>query len=137
MMAQIKAFCFIASPQVVDPGHIMRIERATLQPEARKNPRAAGKPAAASASKGVVPPMLDASEPRVGAGESAGGEEDRALMARVAARDEAAFERLVARHAQAVTRLTRRLLGYAGDTEDIVQDVFARVWERATDFRSD
>ena len=75
----------------------MHIGQAAFQPRARKIPPAAGKPAAAWASNGVVPSNVDASDPQVKAGDTTGGENDRALIARVAARDEEAFERLVIR----------------------------------------
>jgi RNA polymerase sigma-70 factor (ECF subfamily) len=83
----------------------------------------------------LVPPNVEASPMPTDAGVLA-GEDDVALMSKVAARDQTAFERLVTRHAEAMARLTRRLMGYSADAEDVVQEVFARVWERAKDFRS-
>lgn len=40
------------------------------------------------------------------------------------------FSRLVARHAPGVTRLVHRLLGYQGEVEDVVQEVFVIAWEQ-------
>ena len=68
-------------------------------------------------------------------------DDDGALISRVASGDPVAFEWLVERHAETVARLSERLLAWSGpsaampDVEDLVQDVFARVWERAGDFR--
>ncbi len=116
----------------------MRVDPPALQRLWRKNPPPAGKPRAVSASNLLVPPNLDACEPRLDAGgEVPSAEDDRALMAKIAAGDEAAFERLVDRHAEPIRRLTQRLLAYAPDAEDVVQDVFARAWERAGSFRAD
>jgi RNA polymerase sigma factor (sigma-70 family) len=59
-----------------------------------------------------------------------GAEEDRALMARVAAGDAAAFRALVERHSAMVHSLAWRMLG-AVDAEDVVQESFTRLWVNA------
>src|SRR5437763_8474204 len=51
-----------------------------------------------------------------------GGEQD--LASRLARSDSAAFEQLVALHAPRIRRLAFRLLGWRGDVDDVVQDVF-------------
>src|SRR6185437_16438302 len=58
------------------------------------------------------------------------GEEDGALMARVAAGDAAAFRALVERHGAMVHALAWRMLGPA-DAEDVVQESFTRLWVNA------
>lgn len=73
---------------------------------------------------------------RMASGETARPErpetgEDDALMARVAAGDQRAFSRLVARHAPRAQALAHRFTGSATEAEDIVQEAFWRVWRSA------
>jgi RNA polymerase sigma-70 factor (ECF subfamily) len=42
--------------------------------------------------------------------------------------DDSEFERMVARHCDEVRRLAFRLLGWRGDGEDVVQEVFLAAW---------
>lgn len=58
-------------------------------------------------------------------------EDDDALMARVAAGDQRAFSRLVARHGPRAQALAHRFTGSASEAEDIVQEAFWRVWRSA------
>ena len=51
--------------------------------------------------------------------------------------DRDAFERLVALYEPRVARLAQRLLGWVGDVEDVVQDVFLAVYEQGHKFRGD
>ena len=69
-------------------------------------------------------------EPRVKA-PPACDPDDRALMARVASGEAAAFRLVVARHISMVHALAWRMLGDAAEAEDVVQEVFARVWTHA------
>src|SRR5262245_38549685 len=46
------------------------------------------------------------------------------LLARAAAGDPAAFDRLVTVHQERIARLVHRLLGWPSDVDDVVQDVF-------------
>jgi len=55
----------------------------------------------------------------------AGEAEDRALVERAVGGDGGAFERLVEMHQRQVARTAYRLLGWRGEVEDVVQDVFA------------
>ena len=57
--------------------------------------------------------------------------DDRAVMARVAGGEAAAFRLVVARHIAMVHALAWRMLGDAAEAEDVVQEVFARVWTNA------
>jgi RNA polymerase sigma factor (sigma-70 family) len=52
-------------------------------------------------------------------------------------RDRDPFERLVADHQDRVARLVYRLLGWRGDVDDIVQDVFLAAFKRLDSFRED
>jgi len=61
----------------------------------------------------------------------AGEEDERALMARVGAGDAMAFERLVARHMPMLHALAWRMLGDAGEAEDVVQESLVKLWVNA------
>jgi RNA polymerase sigma-70 factor (ECF subfamily) len=58
-----------------------------------------------------------------------------ALLARLRAGDEAAFDTLVRQYQQPLTRFVLRLVGDADDTTDVVQETFIRAFERIDDFR--
>lgn len=57
--------------------------------------------------------------------------DDDALMARLVARDAAAFRLIVGRHATTIRRIGYRMLGDAADAEDVAQEALARLWEHA------
>jgi RNA polymerase sigma-70 factor, ECF subfamily len=60
---------------------------------------------------------------------------DEALCRRVGAQhDEDAFERLVERHQARAYRLAWSILGDAGEAEDLSQEAFLRLFERASSF---
>jgi RNA polymerase sigma-70 factor (ECF subfamily) len=68
-------------------------------------------------------------------GEAAeGGHEDDRLLLRVASGDQAALARIIDRHGRGLRLFAIRLLGGAGDAEDIVQDVFVAAWKHAARF---
>ena len=69
--------------------------------------------------------------PRQPAAPSAQLADDYALMDRLRARDAAAMELLYDRYAGAVYGLCRRALGDAGDSEDLLIDIFWELWDRA------
>jgi len=56
-------------------------------------------------------------------------------MAASASGDEAAFSRLVRRHAPKAEVVALRFLGSRADAEDVVQDAFARAWSSAARWR--
>jgi RNA polymerase sigma-70 factor, ECF subfamily len=60
---------------------------------------------------------------------------DGELMAAVARGDALAFRELVQRHTPAVYRYAYRFTSHASEAEDVVQDVFVKVWSRAGDWR--
>ena len=62
---------------------------------------------------------------------------DETLCRRIAARDDAAFDLLVARYQGRAYRLAWSLLRNAEDARDVSQDAFIRVWEAADQFRGD
>jgi RNA polymerase sigma factor (sigma-70 family) len=72
-------------------------------------------PNAVAERAGEAPPVLD-------------GLDDRALMARVSDGDGAAFRLLTERHTPLVFGLAWRMLGDSAEAEDVVQDVFAKLW---------
>jgi RNA polymerase sigma-70 factor (ECF subfamily) len=60
-------------------------------------------------------------------------EDDRLLM-RVASGDQTALARIIDRHGRGLRLFAARLLGSAGDAEDVVQDVFVAAWKHAGRF---
>ena len=62
---------------------------------------------------------------------------DEALCRRIAARDDSAFDVLVARYQARAYRLAWSFLRNAEDARDVSQDAFIRVWEAAERFRGD
>ena len=60
---------------------------------------------------------------------------DRADMARLAGGEDAALDRLMARHAGAVIAFLTRLLGDADDARDLAQETFVRVYRARQDYR--
>lgn len=68
-----------------------------------------------------------------GAARDAAG--DEILMARCARGDQAAFQMLYERHHRMVYNLAFRLLGNHADAEEVLPDVFVKVWQKAGEFR--
>ena len=58
-------------------------------------------------------------------------------VARAAAGDRRAFERLYREHVDRVYSLCLRMCGDRGMAEELVQDVFVRAWEKLTLFRGE
>jgi RNA polymerase sigma-70 factor (ECF subfamily) len=61
-------------------------------------------------------------------------ETDRALVARIEARDATALAFLYDRHAARILGLAQRILGDTGDAEEILQEVFLHVWRATATF---
>lgn len=61
---------------------------------------------------------------------------DDDLIAAAASGDEAAFARLVRRHADRVHMVALRFLGSAGEAEDVAQEAFWRAWRAAPRWRT-
>ena len=59
---------------------------------------------------------------------------DAVLLARVARRDARAFEKLYDRHSRVVYSLLVRMVGERQVADELVQDVFLRLWRRAETF---
>lgn len=57
--------------------------------------------------------------------------EDAALMARIAAGDEAAFRHFADRHVGRMLRLAQSILGSAAEADEVVQEALLRVWRHA------
>ena len=64
------------------------------------------------------------------------GVSDDALMARLCARDAAAFRLVVDQHALMIRRIGYRMLGDSAEAEDVTQEALARLWEYAGRWRS-
>lgn len=60
---------------------------------------------------------------------------DEALMARIAAGDERAFERLLSRHLDRIHHYLGRLTGHWAECDDLAQETFIKVWLKARSFR--
>lgn len=60
-----------------------------------------------------------------------GGAVDIHLLERAAARDQAALAELYDRHCRLLFTLILRILKDRGEAEDVLQEVFVRVWDRA------
>ncbi|GGE27578.1 DNA-directed RNA polymerase sigma-70 factor [Agaricicola taiwanensis] len=59
---------------------------------------------------------------------------DAALMARIAAGDQAAFGRVMRDETPRLVRLALSLLGSAAEAEEVAQDAFLRLWNAAPDW---
>ena len=59
---------------------------------------------------------------------------DIALLTRVAGRDAGALADLYDRHNRLLFSLILRVLRDRGEAEDVLQDVFVRVWDRADSY---
>lgn len=55
-------------------------------------------------------------------------------MVRVSEGDVAAYRELVRRHAPQLTHYARRLLRDEAEAEDVVQDTYLRLWQRASEY---
>ena len=64
------------------------------------------------------------------------GVSDDALMRRVGAGDAGAFQRLVEAHAKRPHRIAWRMLGDAGEAEDVAQEALLRLWKDAPRWQS-
>jgi RNA polymerase sigma-70 factor (ECF subfamily) len=62
------------------------------------------------------------------------GETDRALVARIEARDAEALALLYDRYASRLLGLAHRILGNTGEAEEVVQEVFLFVWRSASTY---
>lgn len=58
------------------------------------------------------------------------------LLARVARRDEAAFKRLYDATSMKLLGIVLRILKRRDVAEDVLQDVYIKIWERAADYQS-
>lgn len=73
--------------------------------------------------------------PRQPAGNA--GQDDQALISRIAGKDAAALAALYDRHVDAVYSLALRIAGEPAEAEGVVQEVFAQVWFEAARYRDD
>ena len=64
-------------------------------------------------------------------------DEDARLVGQFLRGDGAAFDQLVQAHQNRVARLAYRLLGWSGEVDDVVQEVFLAVFKNVAKFRGD
>ena len=64
-------------------------------------------------------------------------DDDAALVLRVGEGDVGAYRELVRRYAPKLSRFAERLLRDASEAEDVVQETFLRLWQRARDYTPD
>jgi len=69
------------------------------------------------------------------AGPASGHKSEKSLVERFKQADESAFEEIVKLHITEVTKLANRLLGWPGDVDDVVQNVFFRAYLGLRQFR--
>jgi len=62
---------------------------------------------------------------------------DAELIRRIAARDRAAFAELYDRHATLMFSVAIRILNEAGEAEDVLQETFLQIWDKAGNFDPD
>jgi RNA polymerase sigma factor (sigma-70 family) len=90
---------------------------------------------------GYLPPTAVPARPEYRSvavtGVGAVADEDREEVAAAAAGDRRAFERLYRRHGQRVFALCLRMTADRALAEELVQDVFVRVWQKLGTFRGD
>ena len=60
---------------------------------------------------------------------------DAELVARAGKGDSRAAEALIRRHLPMLMGLAQRMLGHAGEAEDVVQESFLRLWKQAANWR--
>jgi RNA polymerase sigma-70 factor, ECF subfamily len=96
-----------------------------VQSKAIHTPRASIRPAGPQSGPGDAP-VLDA---------LAGNDPDRALIAAIAAGNEAAFNQIYARYYFRVARFTWRITRCSELTEEITNDTLLTIWRRARSFR--
>ena len=56
------------------------------------------------------------------------------LLARITKRERAAFEQLYTRYSNILYATAMKFLKEDADAQDVVQDVFIQIWQRATQF---
>jgi RNA polymerase sigma-70 factor (ECF subfamily) len=66
--------------------------------------------------------------------ETAAPDLDGELLRRIAARDRAAFAEFYDRHAALMFSVATRILNDAGEAEDVLQETFTQLWEKAGNF---
>lgn len=63
--------------------------------------------------------------------------DEATLLTSVAEGNVAAYRELIRRHASRLLRLTARVLRDSSEAEDVTQETFLRVWQRASDYSPD
>jgi RNA polymerase sigma factor (sigma-70 family) len=63
--------------------------------------------------------------------------EEQALVERFRRGEDSAFDRIVEQHSAEIAALANRLLGWPGDVDDVVQEVFVAAWVGLKKFRGE
>jgi len=66
--------------------------------------------------------------------EQAGQDRDIELLRQIAGSDRAAFAEFYDRHAKLMFSIASKILNYSGEAEDVLQEVFMQIWEKAGKF---
>lgn len=96
-----------------------------------------------SAALAKVSAQADAAQGPAGSAQNgkamheAAGDEDRALMARVAQGDRAAYAELLRKHLRGAVNAAYRILLNPHDAEEVAQEAFLRVWRHAPRWQID
>lgn len=80
-------------------------------------------------------PMVDASSDAPRDDSPPGTEDDQRLLQRLARRDSDAVAEIYARYSPVVFSYALRTVGNRQDAEEILQDTFVRLWEKAPEYR--
>lgn len=88
-------------------------------------------------SPSKLPSMADASSDSLCDDSQPGSEDDQRLLQRLARRDSDAVAEIYARYSPMVFSYALRTVGNRQDAEEILQDTFVRLWEKAPEYRSE
>lgn len=81
-----------------------------------------------------LPTKAPASQGKPGASENSNSPSDEELIARIRARDMAAFKQLMGRYEEKLYRLAMRFVRSQTDAQEILQDVFLSAWRKIPTF---
>lgn len=89
----------------------------------------------AHGSSGVAVGTLASALPEARERSAAVADSDDVLLGRISGGDAGAYREFSERHLAAILRYAFRLLGDVSEAEDVTQETFLRVWQRAADYQ--